>query len=360
MIRLCLLLLFLVHANAALGITPAEIQAAVEHRIDGYRNLKFEYQAQSRFLPSPEQPDPHDDGVLRVSKDVLKLLDSDRADVSQPWLFWQQSIKQSDGTWLLSRFSAFDGVKTADYERAGSDVKWAAGTIRPFDTQNTCNANPFCEVLLANVNGLRSCEDPGWSLSRQLKESWELARSGTFEGAKTHILRAVSNGGKLEHEVEVTGAPDWLIVRRTISDLGQSSKAVTHQYKLNSSLRYGSAVYPGKGSILRPAKRSGRGVEFEFAVTSVEKLTNESRAGWIPEWPKGTTVGDRVKGENFQVAHNPEEAARILRAQQAQPQIAFGLSPFRAIVLVVNLAIVTVFVAWYLRRRARRKRDAVA
>jgi hypothetical protein len=342
-----LLLALCIPVRTALGITPPELVEGVEKRIDSYRNLKFEYTAKTRVVPAPEQPDPRDDGVLRESKEVFMLLDSNRGDMSRMWTFWKQSLRQPDGRWVLNQFVAFDGAMTTEYNRSRSpDEDRSTGRITPFDTLRACVDNPFSEVLLGDINGARKCEDPEFKLSRSLDVKWELVGSGRFEQQETYILRANMFQGQVEWEAEVTGAPNYLLVRRTVRDLSKQSRPVQYLFEVASAGHFRTIAYASKGKLFREAIGHSRGIEYEFDVTSVDSLTDAVRADWQPRWPPGTAVSDHVKNETFQVARDKAEEERLKLAREVRAPVAVvGWSTWRIIFFVINVTVVAVLIA---------------
>ena len=178
--QLLILTISVLATGVLLGEEPGveELADGIHRRIQEFRNVEFEYNVNATFWPAPviefdasgnptsTKPGAGPPRIVK-SKDVFRILHSNRPDSDRPWRFWKQSIDE-DGHQVVSVFLSYDGQHTKIYFRRKPDsrVDFNTGAIIPFESTPYYEDNIFDRFLCTDLNGLAEYQDPDWKLSR--------------------------------------------------------------------------------------------------------------------------------------------------------------------------------------------------
>jgi hypothetical protein len=222
--------------------------------------------------------------------------------------------------------------------------------------------NRFQFFVLTDLNGSLINVDTDWALSDQgiLHGKRKLVRETVYLGRRAFILAA---NYKNEHfdgyfEIWVTGPPDYLVVRG-LAKLADCPEPTIQEVTSIKSID--GFAYPAAARYISPAYGHMSRSEYEFEVTSVERLTEADRKAWRPKWPAGTYVHDQIKGTYYKVPYPPAREQALRRALgMQQPPVPTAAGKSRSPIFLFNLAMLLVFVAALLIYRHKRRRARAA
>lgn len=344
----------------------AELLAGTRRRAESYINLKFTYTVRATYWPGQGIPGMASGRITRRTTidalDTLAILASDRRDMPWPWMCWTRSVKDDQGAWVLQLFAWDHGTECAEYLRQSEieaqHLYASSGHIFPGRGPVFFADNLFVGFIQSDLNGSQWYFDFDWTRSAQhhLHMKWQHVGERVCCNRRTFVLGAKHKNEHVDGywEVWVTGPPDYLILRREAKFANWKEPAIDEVTSVHE--QHGIA-YPAAGRSVRPASDILKRREYEFSVTSVERLTEANRKDWRPEWPAGTRVIDKVRDKIFEIPYPPGEEERIRRA--IRPQFLPTVSaPSRSPMFVFNIAMFLLFVAALFVYRYKRRRAA--
>lgn len=362
-------------AGAAEAPSPKEIADGIRRYITESQSFQFELNVNASFWPSPKfEVDANGNmtatgeaaGTPNVvkGKELFRILRSPKPG-DRPWRYWQRSLGEAPNG-DVSQFLGYNGEKFVFYlGRSDEATKdYNMGQVLPFENPTFYQENIFDVMISSDLNGIAEFNDPGWRLSQQIDNSWVIEGTRQFDSRTAYALRGHrGNIEQIVHVVPVTQG--YLIVHREIflkdqKDGSNDQQIFKWDVEALGELK-DTFVYPSRGKFSQKNLDFQPGIEYAFNVNKVTRLDNSARQGWIPPWPTGTAVGDRVKDENYIVPHAPgqRKAISVKRGDKPRADIAAGGSGntrTRAAFLILNIILVfTLAVWWLLRRRALRR-----
>ncbi len=304
------------------------------------------------------------------SSDSLTILASNRRDSPRPWLCWTSRLLNSEGSSLIDYFFAWStGVECGEYVHRDDLIEQhlysSTAFIHAGPGPILFADNYFLRFLLSDLNGSMHHVDPDWALSDQHFFKWRVTGRDTWCGRDVLVLRSLYWEGKPDYlEVWVTGAPDYLILRRESHLMDAQEQYVEEVTALG---KHEGLVYPAAARLIEPTYKKSVREEHEYKVTSITRLDEDDRKAWRPAVPEGTWVMDNVRGKRYQVPYPPEreqalrqELARAL-GQHAGRALPGG--PSRGPAFYFNVAMLVVFamaIVIYRYKRHRRRAAAVS
>lgn len=346
--------------SAAADVDARALAAGIEQRIDHCGNLKFAYTVRADGRTSLEATPgrrvvmlPAGDHV--ESNDVFKIMDSNRPDVSVPWRYWERRVRGSNGEWILDRFVGFDGAQRRQFLRKETgEGRWHQGNIVPFDDPYSYEPNLFESVFLADINGLPQRADPTHAVSHELGNHLRVVARKEVQGRVVYSLEGRNDRYALDYKLDVIGSPDFLILRWDVK--GAKDGKPYFLKEVRGLKEFEGRAYPAAGLYRQWAMGELPDINYEFTVTSIERLPESARDQWFPDWPPGTSVGDQVNNKAFDV---PQDRGTLDEARLAElGGLAAGSSWRRNLFFLIANVCGIVLLIFAIRRFRKRARES--
>ncbi|HVA50496.1 MAG TPA: hypothetical protein VNH11_29380 [Pirellulales bacterium] len=298
------------HGTEGAAIDPdvAHLEEGVQRRQSAYEGLRFTLLVTTEEKRSPTATRGEDDprltnGVLEA-RDVFAALGPQSDQSARRWRFWQREVKNAVGQWALQRFVAFNGSQTNSFDRWPSwdHRAWyrvePAGSAVPWEAWPEFEPNRFDSFLFHHLNGF---EDWVVAASDDLRflhlDRFHIV--GRRRSNDREVLTLLGKGSAefgVESRVEVTGEPDFMILRREARYAKQNNELLG-LYEIEELAEFNGVRYPAKGRYHQAGIGELHDVRYEFKVISVETLPDDARQHWLPPWPPSTIVRDQTESD---------------------------------------------------------------
>jgi len=293
------------------SVTVSDIARNVERRFDKYTDLEFIYRVTTEASASPDAPRGTTsplitDGVLKTN-DVFRILGrelSQQADSKRPKRCWIRRMQDAEGNTILHRFVSFDGTVTRQLRRdarTGTPV----GQVLSSELPHACNENVFDQFLFLCLNGTSRSIDANDVMREFNLSQYQIVDTKHVDGRTKFNLRAqgLANGNsafdKIEYNVEVTGEPEFMVLRWEAKDTKDNRRLAL--YEVKETKTFESLPYPAAGSYRQWPVGSLPKHAYDFRVVRVKRISDKAKKNWAPAWPSGTIVQDNVGGKNLRV-----------------------------------------------------------
>ncbi|MDR1382800.1 MAG: hypothetical protein LBJ67_02980 [Planctomycetaceae bacterium] len=291
-----------------------EIAQAIINQHSKYDNLKFTYRVRRNTDEAPKIIETREEYVVMSSNDTA---------YPDPWESWKVFKQNESGQWEIQKFAVFDGKNTYSFERSPVNDNpksfWVQGKIETSYKYTHFFYNSFSQMVHGGFVGYTNRPT---LISKQIREQMDgllkITGEATFLGMpaiemsriEPTLKKRFDSSDLIENDfvgkILISKSPIVLVVHSDRIDY-------LSRKKIGESCIEKVDVFEG---IYYPAKYKNvffaDGLTkynriYECEVESIERLTETSRATWVPQWPSGTIVFDQINNKNIEIPHTKEQ-----------------------------------------------------
>jgi len=296
--------------NTSNSETADSIGKKIQQHLDSFVGLKFVFRVRNNDHESTNTSD------MKETLQEFSTLPSNDPARPEPWFCWKVFRPKNSIDWELEQFRVYDGKNTYSFDKIDplAQIHFSrSGWIKRSEGRvEESNGYGFNYDIPDFVFAIGLLGYGGTTIDKLVKEqvllSWQIVDSSP----DNYVLecRGKPQSQETGHytQAHVAMKPAPLVMRLTSpSDDPSGVENVTEVLELTS---FDGVFYPSKGRQFESNYircKFGRVFKYarmyEYAVESVERVPEQSRETWVPDFPSGTGVSGTG---NRYVAHTKE------------------------------------------------------
>ncbi|MDC0936015.1 hypothetical protein OAS39_06990 [Pirellulales bacterium] len=283
-----------------------ELAKQVEEGWLRYNYLEFQFEVSTTILPHVDAINQANPPIAVKATDTFRASWQENPQSKERQLrrtYWVRRIVGRDGQPAVQRFVAFDGTKTRTFHLARPSEPWELGSPVGNETAGndwTFSAdNIFEQFLFLRVNGTSGASHSDGGFSKLNLNRYKTVSAKKRNGSQIRVLTANGMNGNsafddFEYTAEVAAAPVSMVLRWEARNAKKDWHTSFEVFEIKT---VDSIPYPATGRYLQVSGGQTPDELYEFKVSSVNKLADFDKENWLPEWPTGTLVRNKVPAE---------------------------------------------------------------
>lgn len=328
---------------AGTELTSTNISQKIEERSKQLVNLRFRYSVDTNLIDAMVQGTKIEkDLSLRKRDEVFSIMQSNSDTHPLPWISWIISYPKKGRT-PIGSFYIYDGTNNYRFLRGDPQIADVVpinfGLIDAGYNNIFMIENYFERILFLKING-SSLNMDSIKKSTSMRD-YHYVRDTDYSGKRAHLFERIRVPGKILNIATVITDPCVMTVSYKTVSIPDNN--LLSEMKVEELGSFEGLFYPRRGSYRETESQRS----YTFFVNSVERLTENARKDWVPNWPGGTDVRDIVNNDAYTIERSPKEAVSILSELRppivhAQSRLSYKtwfLFIFNILLIIVALSI---------------------